>query len=226
MAITPYKPFEFNGNIILDARRSWKDQTQTEEATTAQSAIQDSKHQDTTEDQLVPQQAHAPQQEAHLSKQEVMPQDDPAQPQQPTVRSPALLLPSAKQQANEAPSTPKVGIRRSGSPGSSRSDSMCSERSTQLSIRAPQREQQQPPLYSVVVAVPYVKNAMLISNFNDSCCWLPISASGAAVDDWVVTEENYISSATLNKKGKASGAGVGGQSSGGIRFRPGKLYIP
>ena len=61
VTITPYKPFEFNGNIILDARRSWKDQTQTEDTTTAQSDIQDSKHQDKTEDQLVLQQADAPQ---------------------------------------------------------------------------------------------------------------------------------------------------------------------
>ena len=226
MTITPYKPFEFNGNIILNARRSWKDQTQTEDTTTAQSDIQDSKHQDKTEDQLVLQQADAPQGGAHLLKQEVMPHD-PAQPQQPTVRSPALLLPSAKQQANEAPSTPKVGIRRSGSPGSSRSDSQCSERLTQLSIRTPQREQQQPPLYSVVAGVPYVKNAMLISNFNDSCCWLPISESGAAVDDWVITEGNYISSATLNKKGKASGAGVGGPVEWGNLISPRKtIYIP
>jgi len=76
------------------------------------------------------------------------------------------------------------------------------------------------------VAVPYVKNATLISNFNDSCCWLPISSSGAAVDDWVVTEENYISSATLNKKGKASGAGVGGPVEWGNQISSRKAIYP
>ena len=118
---------------------------------------------------------------------------------------------------------PMVGTWRPRSPGS-RSDSQCSERSSQLSTRAPQREHQQPPLYSVVVAVPYVKNAMLISNFNDACCWLPISSSGAPVDDWVVIEENYISSVTLN--GKASGAGVGGPVEWGNQISPRKAIYP
>ena len=209
MTIPQYKPFEYNGITILDARRSWKDQNQKQ--TGALPSIQDD------QPMLQEADAHKP-----VSKQADT-LSDPVQ----MVRSPAvLLMPSATQQSKETvPSTPKAK-RRSPSLCSERSDSLClSERSSQQS--ATPREQPQ-PLYSVLLGVPYVKNAMLISNFNDSCCWLPLSGSGAAVDDWVLSADgSQISSATLNKKGKASGAGVGGpvESSGGIRFRPGKSYI-
>ena len=62
------------------------------------------------------------------------------------------------------------------------------------------------PLFSVMKA-PFIRNSLLISNFDDSCTWLPLSTDHQPVADWQITGPRgfVLSSVSQNLTGKAWG---------------------
>ena len=62
------------------------------------------------------------------------------------------------------------------------------------------------PLFCVA-NVPFVKNTLLLSNYDDQATWLPLGRNGEAVDDWVVSGPagSIVSSPSLDMTGKVEG---------------------
>jgi hypothetical protein len=192
-----YESFEFNGRIISDPRRSWKEQ-ESEKSLPAAIAAEGEQ---ATHQQPIPE--HQQQETSATARS-----------------STVALAPSSQQQLADlkAPTTPVasgLGLRSSLGARSDRSESACSERSD----RSRQGQDQQ--LFSVIKHVPYVKNAMLISNVNDDVCWLPLGPGEKTVDDWQITHDpsNQLSSVSFNKKGKVGEGVIVGPIEGGIRSR-------
>jgi hypothetical protein len=200
--VSVYKPFKFNGVVITDARKPWNDQVDNQTLVEKLPQQHQQEHVQQTppaaQQQQYQQQQLVPTQAAQVSQQQQ--QKHQQQQSQQRAQPPATLQlgPSLKE-ASAAPETPRV---RHSSRDSERSQSVSvlSDLRSSASRRFYSRDE---PLYYLTTC-PFVTNMLLISNTDDSCCWLPVG------DDWVISPDGIsLSSRSLNKQGKVRWVGPG-----------------